>query len=251
VKEHLIRAEGGIEGLIWLVLFVFWVVAQVFSRKAKQSRGKPGRPPPSPGKSQTTEQSLQDFLERLNESMGGQPVPKEPPPPTPTERELHPTIQKYEERQRQKKQPPAPQPRHATPPPPPGTAAHRETHPEIKAQRQRRKSVIEERAARMQEIMSKAARESSTSAYKTDLTDEGDRRFTSPVNTRSQIVSLRGLRMSLPRIKMPSMHRAPPSSIKLEIKSGADVKRAIVARIVLGPPRALAPETYDRMTGVM
>ncbi len=73
---QVVKADSGKDVLIWVVLAIIWVIAQLAS---KLKQGKNFRPPPVLGEEPSLEEDLDQFFATLNKSQ--QPEPPRPPPP--------------------------------------------------------------------------------------------------------------------------------------------------------------------------
>lgn len=91
---EIVRAESGADAVIWLVLGVFWLIAQGIAKLRGGSRAQ--RPPPIV----TGDRSIEEDLKTLFEQISGQ---QQPPPPPPTAKPMKPIP--YGEDRRLPKQP--------------------------------------------------------------------------------------------------------------------------------------------------
>jgi hypothetical protein len=91
---EIVRAESGADAVIWLVLGVFWLIAQGIAKLRGGSRAP--RPPPIV----TGDRSIEEDLKTLFEQISGQ---QQPPPPPPIAKPMKPIP--YGEDRRPPKQP--------------------------------------------------------------------------------------------------------------------------------------------------
>lgn len=77
IPERIVQAGGGADALVWIVLAIFWVVAQVVSKAARRLPPTKPQSPPRPQPRGAVPSELQDFLSSLAQLQNG---PLEPPP---------------------------------------------------------------------------------------------------------------------------------------------------------------------------
>jgi hypothetical protein len=91
VTAHLVKAGGGGDALIWLVLAIIWVVAQIVSQ-TKRGRSRPPTQPASPPRA--PQRTFNDDLKQIMESLLQQNMPpadtQTPLPPIPYAGEAEP-----------------------------------------------------------------------------------------------------------------------------------------------------------------
>lgn len=86
MNMEIVRADSGADAVIWLVLGVFWLIAQAISKLRGGSR-----PPPRPPPIESDERSIEEDLKTLFEQISGQQqAPPPPPPPPPIAKPLKP-----------------------------------------------------------------------------------------------------------------------------------------------------------------
>lgn len=97
-----LAAGVGIEGIIWIIILIFWSIAQYVQKNRTAQRRppvRPGQPPPPPARPPTPmETELQDLLRELTgqppvmqeqeEEVELEPEPVRPPPTPPPQRTL-------------------------------------------------------------------------------------------------------------------------------------------------------------------
>jgi hypothetical protein len=76
MTTEIVRADSGADAVIWLVLGVFWLIAQGIA-KLRGGKGSPPQPPPII----TGDRSIEEDLKTLFEQISGQQQPPPPPPP--------------------------------------------------------------------------------------------------------------------------------------------------------------------------
>lgn len=81
--DHVVKADSGADKIIWILLAVFWVIAQLLTKgRGKGSLPQPPPAPPRPGPS--IEDDLKQLFETISRTAGGAEAgPKSPPPPPP------------------------------------------------------------------------------------------------------------------------------------------------------------------------
>jgi hypothetical protein len=72
---EIVRASGGGDSILWVILGVIWLIAQAIAKI--RGGGKEPKPPPI----FTGEKSIEDDLKTLFEQLSGQGAPRPPPPP--------------------------------------------------------------------------------------------------------------------------------------------------------------------------
>ncbi len=222
VPIQIVRADsGGIgEVLVWLVITVVWIAAQALSRarKKKEEEELQTSPPPPPQSSQQPE-DLDEFFKLLRQQFdAGEAKPAVPPEPPPIPKpQPKPKIAKV---QRAAPRPPRIQPMPAPvvePPSVPTTPAP--------------VSVWQEPAA----ISAPPAPPPMPTVF-----FESSRR---DILSLKVSFSSRGLRLPDIRTTLKPHHHAS-SAVQKMFHGREGLKKAIIARQVLGPPRALNPWLY-------
>jgi hypothetical protein len=82
---EIVRADSGADAVIWLVLGIFWLIAQGIAKLRGGTRAPP-RPPPII----TDDHSIEEELKTLFEQINGQQQPPPPPPPPPLANPMKP-----------------------------------------------------------------------------------------------------------------------------------------------------------------
>ncbi len=85
MKLEIFRADSGADAIIWLVLAVFWLIAQAISKMRGGSR-----PPPRPPPIESGERSIEEDLRTLFEQISGQQQAPPPLPPPPVSKPMKP-----------------------------------------------------------------------------------------------------------------------------------------------------------------
>ncbi|MBN1270442.1 MAG: hypothetical protein JXB04_12700 [Kiritimatiellae bacterium] len=207
MQDYIVRAGGGLEALVWLVLIIFWVVIQVINRVASNAgRSAPGapsaRPRPTPASRPVhdIEAEMREFLAHLSIQPQAQAPqrPMPPPPPPPLAVSAAPMAAPAAHRIRRKT--------HAAPGRPyPGSPVPMPTA----------------------EGLAPAAVSSETIQQLT-------------ATTRQQLLSLPGLKLAgMPTLRTGMAPRA--SGLRPEWRTSAAIRRAMVSHIVLAPPPGLRP----------
>lgn len=217
-----IAAKAGVEEIIWVVILIFWGIAQMVakSRKSKQP------PRPYPGRRPTPhDQDVRELMEQL----AGRPASRsivieedeeEDEPAAPYARPTPPRVQAQPVR-------PAP----AWQPPPVRQAPiviPREPSPDFAA------------IAEITDIAEIAPMLSAEQHIAQQLTSTLGAGL--GVDTRAMKIhsgSLGGM-ASLPMLNIAQRHGAPFLNVQ-ELRKTVPLKKAILAKIILDPPRALSP----------
>lgn len=109
MNEPIVMASGpGIEALIWIVIMIFWGIAQVIQKSKAQQRRPSGAPPrPAPQRPENMPPVSDEIRELLKELTGQtveieelEPEPEPAPPPPPPRRQMAPRTQSEASHQR-------------------------------------------------------------------------------------------------------------------------------------------------------
>jgi len=201
-----IAAGIGIEGIIWVIILIFWGIAQLVQKSRRPSQRPPGQPPRpvSP-----MENELRDLLEQLS----GQPprtVEEEP-------EELPAEMEEEEE--------PAP-PVQRRPPPPPArpqrsAAPVRAVRPGSSAPYQILREVEPERPRQPSPPL---------------LAEIADEMPAMKPASVSQVLSMRGMAMHIP---VGQTRHGRPIFNPRELRNPHTLRQIVMARLMLDPPKAL------------
>ena len=223
MSDNLVQAGGGAEAFIWIILAVFWVIAQLISKAAR--RLPPTRPQsaPRPQPRQAVPSELQEFLnsiaelQREEQQRQGQPAAAPPPLDVPMR--------------------PIPYGQTAAPvaaQPPPSQQFKRKQkgkqHPKATAPAQHREAVRADSvpqppdATPWQPHMSSL----STTQQRTDTA----RQFLAATES--------AFKMKMPSMTPGSQHRKASPRLQKMLKGKAALRQAMLSRIVLGPPKAFS-----------
>lgn len=200
-------AAGGIEVIIWLVVFLFYSLAQLANKKRKsgQPPGRPTRParPRPPGR--TAEDELKDFLEKLSgQAPAAPPKPRPAPPPPPTPRR-------------------APAPVRTTVAAPVSDLMQTEA-----------RVISEDRPSRARPIPQPRRARTAASLFEDVQTPAHP-----TVKPSSFMVGLKGLSMPLMKIRFAMPHSQHPAGVQVRIRGPQELKKAMLHQVLLGPPLAL------------
>lgn len=204
-----IAAGIGIEGIIWLIILIFWGIAQLVQRSRTSQRG-PGQPrrPASP-----MESELQEILEQLS---GQKPVEEE------------------EEEAEVEFEAPKPAPVVRRPPPPPPTTRRR---PPVEV----RRPAAAPLSRAFEAIPEMAEMRADIAPLSADMSAAVSAFFAQGMNARtmslkSQYVHLRGMAFHVP-VGL-ARHGEPVLSLD-ELRAPRTFSRIMLASMVLNPPKAL------------
>jgi len=216
-------AAGGLEGLIWLIIALFWVVAQLIARGRQSGSPKPRpRPEPSKRRAPPLEQEMREFLERV----GGKEEQEQPrtPPPPPTRRETAPP------EERPPRSPPRTLGEHAS-------AKHEDAQRRMRERQRAVAAALQESAgAELPEIKARP---------QWGMETPGD--TTHPiVTTKSFLVKLGSLRMPLTRVPLLTSYQSHPSATAPRLRDNASIRRAMLHHFLLGPPKAFEEDSLHR-----
>jgi len=188
-------ANGAAEGIIWLIIIIFWGIAQLVNAiMNSQRKSDPGKPRPTRRNTERKRPeppaSLPDFLEEI---LAGKQTQAPPPPPA---------------------RKPRPEPAQPAPPAPtPAFSAKEEELREVKRRRD---------------------------AEQADAFGE---------RPSERVAGMRSFK--LPSLKLPTtgnplshnkVKREP--RIAFNLRNNDNFKRAVLTRIVIGPPKALADDRF-------
>lgn len=222
----LLLAEFEFKHLIYLVFFVIWIVGQYFESQAKKKKKREleeaqrtARPEPEherhapPQRHEQQPSPVEADLKTLLEQLTGQPAPP------PVARPVPPPV------------------RHQPPPPLPQDA----TMEQVRAQSQQLKNRLkQQRAAR-----SPQPPPTPQAAY--ELRTLETAAAPTPVAPADLSIAMKSFNVSLPKSRLPKMRSAPSSPMRATaegqrlawLKSPKSLRQAMVARLVLDPPKAL------------
>jgi len=222
MPDNLVQAGGGAEAVIWIVLAVFWVIAQLISRAAR--RLPPTRPQsaPRPQPRQAVPSELQEFLnsiaelQREEQRQQGQPAAAPPPLDVPMRPIPYgqtaaavaaqpPPTQQFKRKQKGKQHP-------KTAPARPGNAVGPEP------------AASAPEAVPWQPRMSS----SSTAQQRTDTA----RQFLAATES--------AFKMKMPTMTPGGQHRKPSARLQKILTGKEALRQAMLSRIVLGPPKAFS-----------
>lgn len=224
MAAHLPIAAGiGVEGIIWLIILIFWGIAQAIQKSRRSGPGAPPRRAPIP---------IDDDLREMLEQLTGQPSA----PPRPTTRTL--TLEEDVDEEAPAPPPPPPPPiraraptlaqqrhRHPAPPPPARTRPAPPSPPAIRPQ-------DEAAYADLTPSISAEHFAEAGAALRSGLNAPG-------LSMRMKGMSLQGM-ATMPSGSM-ARQRGRPMLDLAELKNPATLRRAVLAKVILDPPRGLSP----------
>ncbi len=212
-----IAAGIGLDAIIWLVILVFWAIAQVLQKS--KGRGAPGQPP------RRTPSPIDDEIREMLEQLAGRPP----------SRETASTVE-VEEEFEEIEQPPA---RPAPPPPPP----RRNPQPVRVARRETAPPPV-------RPAYTPPARLDETYDLPELKTLRPSGEFAEEMKAAAALMSAGGMSMSVKGMNMRSTSLSsassrstggiPPLSLA-ELRDSASLKKFILGKMVLDPPRSLIP----------
>lgn len=213
--DRIVQAGGGADAFVWIILAVFWVVAQVISKAARRLPPSKPQSPPQPHQPRGAMPSeLQAFLNSLAQAQ------KEATEPPPLDKPLRPipygqTV--------------------APPPPPPSQQQVRRKHKPKTAQRA---------TLTLADIQSRDA--AAPPAVEPAVVWHGDQHSrVAPAQKPDLSRHFLAATEKAFRIKTPSMtttgqHRKTNSQLQKMLTGKAALRQAMLSRIVLGPPKAFS-----------
>ena len=89
MMTDIVRADSGIEQLIWIIVAIFWAIARVISRATKKNRS-PLSPPALPERRGPVPEDLQELFETLRKAQAGLDTPASPSRPPAVARPMPP-----------------------------------------------------------------------------------------------------------------------------------------------------------------
>lgn len=233
---HLPIAAGiGIEGIIWLIILIFWGIAQAV-QKSRNSR-RPGSPP-APSSTRRTASPFDDELREMLEQLAGRTS-------TPTRAEA---VEDMEDEEEFTPAPPPP-PRPQRPPPVQRPAHQPPPRPSVQAQRAhaRQFSPPHPPPSRLQypttplpppEAIPEMAAMISAEDFAASMSIRSG--LNSPgISMRMKGMSLQGM-ATMPSGNPAGRHGAPILSLN-DLRDPRQLRKAILAKAVLDPPRGLVP----------
>lgn len=220
---HSLQADGGADFLpflIYLIIFLVWIVSRTLQVLTKGKRPEPeGESPEESGPEM--DDSLREFLETVTGRRTAPPaVPQRhrPPPPTPEE---EPPPRPRPQRPAPGPQPPRAQPKTPRPPRPARKAPAAKPPPTVPSSATTR--AIEE----------------------TEIGTEEEPATSHRLGTFTSLAGFDALRIPMFSMRLPAMETARPPQNRVRINDPNAARRALIERVVLGPPRALNPHTDD------
>ena len=221
MNTHLPIAAGiGLDAIIWLVILVFWAIAQVIQKS--KGRGAPGQPP------RRTPSPIDDEIREMLEQLAGRPPSRE----TASTVEVEEEFEEIEE-------PPA---RPAPPPPPP---PRRNPQP---VRLTRREPPAPVRPAPAPRPLAAAFDTTYDLPDLKTITASGE--FAEEMKAAGALMSAGAMSMSVKGMNMRSTSLSSssgrstggiPSLSLAELRDTAALKKFLLSKMVLDPPRALAP----------
>ena len=226
------QQDGAGELIVWIVIGVIWAVAQLVTRAREKNR--PHAPPPPPQRRTAQNLDLEEFFEQLqkqhDEAMAPRPVkmtaePRTAPPPPPKPQATpRPVAYTAPSRPRPKPQPirvPIPQAVQKPTPQPTRKRRERIDFPPI------------------QEV-GQAAPLSIADSYPVEGTTRILRSGMPAVRSGFELkdTAMKGLRL------LPDSPRLASQDIRKMFHGREAMRRSLISRFVLGPPRAQQPWAY-------
>jgi hypothetical protein len=197
---EIVRADSGADAVIWLVLGVFWLIAQGIAKLRGGSRTPPRPPPIIAG-----DRSIEEDLKTLFEQISGQQQPPPPPPPPPISNPMKPIPYGTDRRLNKQHHPK----RKTAGRVEPVQAAY---HPE---------SIATERTIEVGDIATLSTAKTRGGMFKESL------------------MSFSAIKTPLPAAKpMGVGMMGTGAHLRQMIKGRKQLKQAMISRIVLGPPKA-------------
>ena len=224
IVRHPLQADGGADllpFLIYMLIFLIWIVSRTVAFITKGKR--PGKSPTEqaePKPQPVLDESLREFLEKVTGTSPAPPKPPQLPPqetmtparrlrdvlrPTTPEVQPSPTRQRYAPPARREIIP-------ARRPP--------ETAPETKAVEEL--PSVEEMAV-----------------------TEPEPRIRLVLGSVSALAGLDAMRMSMPSLQLPRISPTDTVYNQVDLRQPQAARRAMIERIVLGPPRCMSPDPEE------
>ena len=220
--DRLLTQNGiGGEAIIWLIIAIFWAVAQLFSRAKEKARTRGPSPvatEPPRESAPAEDATIEDRMRRFLESLGSEMVDTAPPP--------RPAARPVPRRA------PPERPRPVVPPPPPRPAFHSTPHPEPAGDFSslgEMDTTIDERALDTEHVYDLANMERA----------EG---FNAFVNPRTLLVNLNYLRMNMPLVSITGLDTTSESRPRPTLHGRAALREAITNQIILSNPLAMGED---------
>ena len=218
IPERIVQAGGGADALVWIILAIFWVVAQVISKAARRLPPSKPQSPPRPQPRGAVPSELQDFLNSLAQLQSG---PIEPPPlDTPLR--------------------PIPYGQTVAPPPPP-----QPHQPQPQTRRKHKQKAPKHVDPVIEEVLppTPAAPQSLAEVSFDSRVEALPRAVTAQrTDTARQFLAAteKAFRMKMPTMTPGGQHRKPSPLLQKMLTGKAALRQAMLSRIVLGPPKAFS-----------
>ena len=214
MNAPVILASGLEPLLFYLFIVVVWTVAKKLSEKSRR-QPRDGDAPKAPLPPELNE-NLREFIE----TMTGRPLPRvEPPPPPPVVARRGPAVR------------PQPAPAKTEPRPPP--AVRRPTRPK--------------RPVPARFVSLEAPTPGTADIAETEITDaiRDEEGALTALGKMSALTRMQAMRLAMPSLRLPHLRDNALPRFRVDLKTHHPLRRAIVERVILGPPRGMGTERSD------
>ena len=220
MTDPIVSASGKSDLLVWLVLAIFWVMAQLAS-VGKGKKSAPRAPTPPPGQPQ-----LDQELKDLFDAMRGQTAQ----PPTTRE-----TVKPYVQADMRKPFPPRAAPEHRSPPPTSFRQFQTQKAVRVEAPRPPVRPAAPPALAPAPVPPPPAVQPYTPGGYESVMAFAR-----SGIQAQQgSLFSLKGMRQPAFKIAPTARHGKPAPDVLQMFKGHGALKNSIVSRVVLGPPKGL------------
>lgn len=221
--------EIGVEGIIWVVILIFWSIAQLIQKSRKQSRTSPPRNTPPRHTTPPIDNDVRELLEQLAGRPSSRPMTRQEEEGEEDDDDM-PVVVRV---------PPTPPPRPAYTPTHvrPKVAAHRPTPAPQRLPPIARPLAVE--AIRdIHAIVDIAPMLTSEEQLAGQLS------VRSGLNAPGLSLQIRGAGLGntgrLPTLSLSQHNGAPVLNLR-DLRASLSLKKAVLSKIILDPPRSLAP----------
>ncbi len=210
--DRIVQAGGGADAFVWIILAVFWVVAQVISKAARRLPPSKPQSPPRPHQPPGAMPSeLQAFLDSLAQAQ------KESTEPPPLDRPLRPI----------------PYGQTVAPPPPP-QQVRRKHNP-----RKTKPAALTQEDIRSPRTSTPPAPEPAV-VWHDDQHPNAAPAHRPDLKRQFMAATEQAFRIKTPSMTTGGQHRKPNPHLQKMLTGKAALRQAMLSRIVLGPPKAFS-----------